>query len=99
MEDRCPQCGAERPPNDEWGQKLCPACLMKLGMSGEIPAIPASEPETAAATAPPRSKERWRWNWRWVARAAVVAALLALVTIAVRHFTERAEPQRVIHLV
>jgi len=92
MENRCPQCGAEQPPGEEWEQKLCPACLMKLGLSGAIPRMSIPEPEPAAA-APSIRPPAPKWNWRLVVRVVEGAALLALLSIAVLYFLpERSAP-------
>ena len=37
---RCPQCGTELP--DQTPQGVCPACLLKLGLSGAVPILPES---------------------------------------------------------
>jgi eukaryotic-like serine/threonine-protein kinase len=95
METKCPQCGAVRPLDEEWEQNLCPACLMKLGLSGAIPAIAVPEPDTKATPASPRS--RFRWDWRWAGMIAGAVAALALIVVAALHFMERPEPKAVIH--
>ena len=43
---RCPECGSELP---DHGKGTCPACLLKLGLSGAIPRVE----EPAVATVPP----------------------------------------------
>src|SRR5215472_15167108 len=47
---RCPQCGTELP--EETPQGLCPTCLLKLGLSGAVPAF--QEPPSS----PPRRRRR-----------------------------------------
>jgi eukaryotic-like serine/threonine-protein kinase len=107
METRCPQCGAERPAGEEWEQKLCPACLMKLGLSGAIPAMPIPEPGPKGGAASGSNPEpvapsrlaTAKWNWRLAGRVAEAAALLALLTIAALYFfPKRSAPQPPIHL-
>src|SRR5262245_60283430 len=108
MENRCPQCGAERPPGEEWEQKLCPACLMKLGLSGAIPVMPITEPEPRASAGqesksePAASLRRFavaNWNWRLAARVAEGAALLVLLVIAALYFfPKRSAPQPPVRL-
>lgn len=106
MEIRCPQCGTEQPPGEEWQQKLCPACLMRLGLSGAIPANPlpeaqpqlepASATETKSTKTPRRRVLPIPWDWRWAAFIAGGAIVLSLVLVAVRHFTETSAPLPVV---
>jgi eukaryotic-like serine/threonine-protein kinase len=106
MKNQCPQCDAELPPGDEWKQKLCPACLMKLGLSGAIasdalPEFEQSEPKpesqgVAASTRPPRRS--LHVSWKWVGLLAGVGAVFILAVIAMRHLTERPEPPAVVRM-
>ena len=107
METQCPQCGAELPPGEEWKQKLCPACLMKLGLSGAIPAnaIPECDLHAASKPAPPGAESSTfphprslRVNRKWAGLLIGVAAVLALVLIAFRHFTGRPELPAVVRM-
>lgn len=108
MEKQCPQCGAEQPSGEEWQQDLCPACLMKLGMSGAIPRLSFAEPEepeakvpalkpaleSKPAPVPPRSS--LKFDWRWAAGLTLGAVVLALAVIAGRHLMEREAPAPVV---
>src|SRR5262245_57732378 len=94
METQCPQCGALRPPDEEWTQELCPRCLMKLGLSGAIPVmtLPEAEPK---AKPNPQALSRSRY-WRTAVLLASAAAAFALVGFAAFHFSARPEPTAVI---
>lgn len=101
MEKQCPQCGADQPSGEEWQQELCPACLMKLGMSGAIPRIPFPEPEEPAKPKPtlesrPRRSTPVKFDWRWAAGLTVGAVVLALAVIAGQHLMEREPPAAVV---
>jgi Tol biopolymer transport system component len=103
MEKQCPQCGAEQPSGEEWQQQLCPACLMKLGMSGAIPrmSFPEAEESEAAKPAPapevkPRRRTSLKFDWRWAAGPAMGALVLALVVLAAQHLMEREPPAAVV---
>src|SRR4030095_1485754 len=97
METKCPQCGAARPPDEEWVQDLCPTCLMKLGLSGAIPAIePHPEPREKPAPASSGRSRSGTWSWRWPAIFATAAAALVLIVITANHLLERPEPRQVV---
>lgn len=79
---RCPECGAELPPGSA-GQGPCPACLLKLGLSGAIPRVdvedgPAPAPTPVAAPSRPVTRPRAPVDVAsWVIGGAIVAAALA----------------------
>lgn len=81
---RCPQCGSELL---DAQPGLCPACLLKLGLSGAIPIQPlhAEEPRVAV----PRRKRVW-----------VLAGLLAaaVTAILVVFFRQSPPEQRLVRL-
>ena len=66
---RCPECGAEIE-----GEGDCPACLLRLGLSGAVPPLP--DP-----VAHPAPRPRWRLPWKPAAILAAVAALAGLVSV------------------
>ena len=99
METRCPQCGAEQPPGEEWKQKPCPACLMKLGLSGAISAEPLpdtedprreSEPQAerslgAAGSNPAMTAQRRRLpiRWSWLWAAYLAGGAAVLALVLI----------------
>src|SRR5712692_10544923 len=80
---RCPQCGTEFSAETS-PQGLCPACLLKLGLSdaGGTPVVPA--PRVS------RIPRRVPW-WVWV--VAAVAILVALVSLFRRSNRPRENPR------
>lgn len=92
---RCPECGTELPAEGE-GRGPCPACLLKLGLSGEIPAIDGRAPSsegpvsgTVTASPPPHTS-----SWRRGLAAAVVLPLAALAALAAVVLALFAQPPR-----
>src|SRR5215472_934040 len=68
---RCPQCGAELPQTQSG---LCPACLLKLGLSGAIPSDPLRQLS-------PRPAQR---HWPLLAAAALALIVIWAVVATVR---------------
>jgi len=69
---RCPQCGAELPGESPPG--VCPACLLKLGLSGAVPAY------RETPSRPPGRKR----HLKAIAATAIVAAILAAMSLVTR---------------
>src|SRR5262245_21556664 len=83
---RCPNCGTEL--ND---QGLCPACLLRLGMTCALPKLsesPAEQAEPSLSAAP--SGPRFR-GLRWIS-VSFSAMLLIAVGIALRRSPEKQAP-------
>ena len=78
---RCPECGTEVEQDG-----ACPACLMKLGLSGAIPPMPEPEqippPSPVATAAVLRTGRGLRWSFGWKWPAAAVAAVIAVLFFA-----------------
>ena len=71
---RCPQCGADLADGTS-AQSLCPQCLLKLGLSGAIPAfVDPPEPEPVA---PARRRSGRRATFRIALGGLAVAAALS----------------------
>lgn len=95
---RCEKCGAEYTASAS-PLGLCPACLLKLGMSD--PAItpprepdagagPASEPVAVVAPPPPPVRPRLQIPlWAWIAGIAI----LVLLVIVFNLFVQRLQPR------
>jgi Tol biopolymer transport system component len=86
---RCPECGTELPA-DSAGPGPCPACLLRLGLSGAIPAVeerppvpPLSRPVTASAVATNPAPPRIAWLRIGLIGLAAVA-VMALAFAALR---------------
>ena len=76
---RCPQCGADLA-DDMSAQSLCPQCLLKLGLSGAIPAfVDPPEPEPAAPAAP-AGRRSSRRSGVWMAIGGLTAAAVLFFT-------------------
>lgn len=85
--DRCPQCGAEFEPGTS-PLGLCPACLMKLGVSDPALKVPELEAPRLAApvatadpvvTAPVAPRQQRSLGMWLVAGAAVIVMMIAFV--------------------
>src|SRR5262245_47919227 len=94
--ERCTRCGAEYAMSSS-PLGLCPACLLKLGMSGVALAPPEPDPEDepvappmAVSPSPAGRRVRLPPPGVWVAIA------LGLLIVATAFFLMRASPRQVI---
>lgn len=70
--NRCPECSAEMERDGS-----CPACMLRLGLSGAIPPMEEAMPEPEPIPRPV-SVSRRRLPWKW---PAAIVALLAVVGV------------------
>ena len=85
---RCPQCGADLA-DGVAAQSLCPQCLLKLGLSGVVPAfVDPPEPEPAA----PASRRSGSRAGIWIALGGLTVAA-AVLFLSYSFFTRLMRPQ------
>src|SRR6516225_8157920 len=70
--NRCPQCGVELPEQAPPG--VCPACLLKLGLSGAVPMLAES----------PHVRPRRKWRLIAIAAVLITVALSTAVLMTPR---------------
>lgn len=69
---RCPQCGAELPEQSPPG--ICPACLLKLGLSGAVPSYREIPPSTTQV----------KRRLKAIAAIAIFVAIVGAVSLTTR---------------